>query len=74
MLVEGCFTEERTMSRLMTIVQGWLMLNVALAALLVYQYSPHLRHQLFRWTIGGLTPPRQRRLAHALLNAARRRR
>jgi hypothetical protein len=32
MLVEGCFTEERTMSRLMSIVEGWLMLNVALAA------------------------------------------
>jgi hypothetical protein len=40
------------MSRLITIVEGWLMLNVALAALLVYQNSPHLRHQLFRWTIG----------------------
>jgi hypothetical protein len=62
------------MSRLITIVEDWLMLNVALAALLVYQNSPHLRHlrhQLFRWTIGGLTPPRQRRLAHALLNTAR---
>jgi hypothetical protein len=74
MVLDGCFIEERTMFRLMTIVEGWLMLNVALAALLVYQKSPHLRHQLFRWAIGGLTPPRQRRLAHALLNAARHRR
>jgi hypothetical protein len=56
MLLDGCFIEERTMSRLMTIVEGWLMLNVALAALLVYQNSPHLRHQLFRTRIAQCRP------------------
>jgi hypothetical protein len=49
----------------------WLALNFAIPVLIFYQRSPHFRHQLFRWTIGGLTPPRERQLAHVLVDAAR---
>ncbi len=53
------------------IIEAWLVLNFAIPGFIVYQRSPHLRHQLFRWTIAGLPPVHQRKLAHALVSAAR---
>jgi hypothetical protein len=59
------------MPRLITVIQIWVALNFAIPAFIAWRRSPHFRHRVFRWTIGGLTPPRKRRLAHILVDAAR---
>jgi hypothetical protein len=59
------------MPRWTTLIEIWLALNLAIPAFIAWQRSPHFRHRVFRWTIGGLTPPRERRLAHVLVDAAR---
>jgi hypothetical protein len=59
------------MHRVVFVIEIWIALNLAVAALITYQRSAHLRHQLFRWTLGNLTPPRQREFAHVLVDAAR---
>lgn len=61
------------MPRVMTIFEVWVALNFAIPAFIIYQRSPRFRHQLFRWTI-SLMPPRDRQLAHVLVDAARHRR
>jgi hypothetical protein len=73
--LSGCWDCGRLfMPRLITFIEIWVALNFAIPAFILYQRSPHFRHRLFRWTIGGLTPPRERQLAHALVGAARRHR
>jgi hypothetical protein len=59
------------MPRLITVIEIWLALNLAIPAFIAWRRSPHFRHQLFRWTIGGPTPLRERQLAHVLVRAAR---
>jgi hypothetical protein len=59
------------MHRFIQIIEIWVALNFAIPAFILYQRSPHFRHRLFRWTIGILTPPRERQLAHVLVSAAR---
>jgi hypothetical protein len=63
--------QETFMHRFFQIIEIWVALNFAIPAFILYQRSPHFRHQLFRWTIGGFTPPRERQLAHVLVSAAR---
>jgi hypothetical protein len=53
------------------VIAIWGALSIALTAFIIFQRSPHFRHQLFRWTIAGFTPPRERQLAHVLVSAAR---
>jgi hypothetical protein len=62
------------MPRLITVVEIWVALSFAIPAFILYQRSPRFRHRLFRWTMGGLTPPRERQMAHILVSAARRHR
>ena len=64
-------SRETLMPRLITVIEIWVALNLAIPALIAWQRSPHFRHRVFRWTIGGLTPLRERQLAHALVDAAR---
>jgi hypothetical protein len=52
------------------LLAGWLLLNIAIPAFLIYQRSPSIRHMLFRWTIGGTASLHDRALAHALVDAA----
>jgi hypothetical protein len=53
------------------VIGMWVALNLALPAFLLFQRSPHFRHQLFHWTVGALMPaPREQELAHILVNAA----
>jgi hypothetical protein len=52
----------------------WVALNFAIPAFVAWQRSPSFRHRVFRWTAGAVTPPRERQLAHVLVDAARRRR
>jgi hypothetical protein len=59
------------MSRLVTVVEVWLALNLAIPAFLAYQRSPRFRHHLIRWMLGVLDPLRDRQIAHVLVNAAR---
>jgi len=49
----------------------WFLLNLAVPALIIYRRSPGLRHKVFRWTVGGSAPLRDRALAHLLLQASR---
>jgi hypothetical protein len=53
------------------IIMIWVALNFAIPAFIIYQRSPRLRHQLFRWTIGRLSFPQDRRSVHGLVEAAR---
>ena len=56
---------------IITVVEVWVALNFAIPAFILYRRSLHFRHQLFRWTICGLTPPRERQMTRALADAAR---
>jgi hypothetical protein len=56
------------------IVGLWFALNLAIPTFILYQRSPHFRHRLFRFTLGGLASPSERRLAHVLVEAAHHRR
>jgi hypothetical protein len=56
---------------IITGLEVWLTLNLAIPAFIIWQRSPHFRHQLFRWTMGGLTSPHERLHAHLLIDAAR---
>jgi hypothetical protein len=55
------------MTILFKILGIWFALNLAMAALIFYQRSPHLRHRLFRLTLGAFAFPHQRQLAHQLI-------
>jgi hypothetical protein len=58
------------MSNLRILVGGWVALNAALLGLLlVRRPNPHIRHRLFRWTVGGVGDSRPRRSAQALILA-----
>jgi hypothetical protein len=48
----------------------WFALNFAIAAFITYQRSPHLRHQLFRLTLGRFAFSHERELAHHLVEFA----
>jgi hypothetical protein len=50
----------------------WVAFNLAIPPFLLFQRSPHFRHQLFRWTFGALMPAaREEELVHILVDAAR---
>jgi hypothetical protein len=48
----------------------WVVLNLAIPAFIIYRRNPRLRHRLFRFTVGGISPPRYRWQAHLLVEAA----
>ena len=52
------------------ILSCWLLLNLVVPTLIVYRRSPGMRHKLFRWTVGGSAPLRERVFAHTLVHAA----
>jgi hypothetical protein len=52
------------------IVVVWTGLNIGLFGFILYQRSPNFRHRLFRATTGLFAFPSERRLAHALVDAA----
>ena len=58
------------MSNLFFVLGGWIALNLALPIAIYYQRSPHLRHVIFRYTVGGLSPFADRWRAHRLVVAA----
>jgi hypothetical protein len=58
------------MSVLAKIIGIWLALNLAIPAFIFYQRSPHLRHRMFRLTLGLFAFPHQRQLAHQLVEFA----
>ena len=60
----------KSMSTLLKVIGIWFALNLAIPAFIIYQRSPRLRHRLFRLTLGGFTMPRERELAHGLVEAA----
>jgi hypothetical protein len=62
------------MSVVMKIVAIWFGLNLFIPALIYYQRTPSFRHRLFRATVGVFSFPSERRLAHALVDAAHHRR
>jgi hypothetical protein len=51
---------------------GWIALNFAIPAFIIYRRSPHLRHRIFRFTFGGLSPRDELRRAHVWVKAAHR--
>jgi hypothetical protein len=59
-----------TMTVLLKILGVWFALNLAIPAFIIYQRSPHLRHRLFRLTLGLFAFPHQRDLAHQLIELA----
>ena len=58
------------MTIVMKILAVWLCLNFAIPAFIYYQRTPGFRHRLFRVTLGLFAFPSERRLAHALVDAA----
>jgi hypothetical protein len=60
----------KSMSTLLKVIGIWFALNLAIPAFIIYQRSPRLRHRLFRFTLGGFSMPRERKLAHVLVEAA----
>jgi hypothetical protein len=57
----------------MKIIGIWFALNLAIPGFIIYQRSPHLRHRLFRFTLGLVAFPQERQLAHQLVRASQRR-
>ena len=65
-------TQGERMYRVITkVIAVWVALNFLIPAFIIYQRSPHFRHQLFRWMTGSFAYPRRRQLAHVLVDAAR---
>jgi hypothetical protein len=62
------------MTMILKIVGVWFALNLAIPAFTYYQRSPHLRHRLFRLTLGLFAFPHERQLAHQLVESAHHRR
>ena len=58
------------MTIVMKIVAVWFGLNLSIPAFIYYQHTPSFRHRVFRATFGLFAFPGERRLAHALVNAA----
>jgi hypothetical protein len=59
------------MGVVITIVGAWVALSLSFSAFIIWQRSPYVRHQIFRWTIGRLIPTRERGLSHRLVEAVR---
>jgi hypothetical protein len=62
----------KSMSTLLKVIGMWFALSLAIPAFIIYQRSPHPRHQLFRLTLGWFSVPRELKLAHVLVEAAHR--
>jgi hypothetical protein len=58
------------MTTFLKILGIWFALNLAIPAFLIYQRSPHLRHRLFRLTLGLFAMPHKRQLVHQLVEAS----
>jgi len=58
------------MTTILKIVSVWFALNLAIPAFIYYQRSPHLRHRLFRLTLGLFAFPHERQLVHQLVESA----
>jgi hypothetical protein len=58
------------MTMILKIVGVWFALNLAIFAFICYQRSPHLRHRLFRLTLGLFAFPHDRQSAHELIESA----
>ena len=58
------------MSTLLELIGIWFASNLAIPPFIIYQRSPHLRHQLFRLTLGWFSVPRELKLVHVLVEAA----
>jgi hypothetical protein len=61
------------MTIVLNMVGIWFALNLAIPAFIIYQRSPHLRHRLFRLTLGAFALPHERQLVHQLVEAFHRR-
>jgi hypothetical protein len=59
------------MTILLTTAKIWLALSLAIPVVIAYRRNPLIRHRLFRITVGGMSPPRDRWQAHLLVAAAR---
>ena len=60
------------MSTLLWILASWVGLNLSLPAFVFWQKSPHFRARVRHLTIEALSPPRERELVQALVQASRR--
>ena len=58
------------MTTILKILGVWFALNLAIPAFIIYQRSPHLRHRLFRLTLGWFALPHDRQLVHQLIEAS----
>ena len=58
------------MITILWVLGTWFALNLAIPAFIIYQRSPHLRHRLFRLTLGGFALPHERQSVHRLVAAA----
>jgi hypothetical protein len=58
------------MTIVMKIAAVWFGLNLLVPAFIYYQRTPSFRHRVFRATFGLTAFPSERRLAHALVDAA----
>jgi hypothetical protein len=47
----------------------WFALNLAIFAFILWQRPPHFRHRVFRLTLGAISSPTDRRMAHVLVEA-----
>lgn len=65
--------EALVMTIIENIIAGWVFANLALPIWLLWRRSPHFRHRLYLYTLGGLHPSRDRELAHVLIETARQR-
>jgi hypothetical protein len=58
------------MMTFLEIVVAWTGLNIGIFGFILYQRSPSFQHRMFRATTGLFAFPNERRLAHALVDAA----
>jgi hypothetical protein len=40
--------------KILDLIEIWVALNLTIPGFIIYRRSPHVRQQLFRWTIGRL--------------------
>lgn len=59
------------MAAVTIIFASWMGINLALPAWLLWQRSPHLRHQVYHFAAGFVYPPHEREWAHLLVETGR---